>query len=107
MYFASRMTVSMKNYPFAKSITFCLTCKGCKYCPLFPIQPPTHTATLLYQTVCVRKQREGQDLPRLLAGVMHKTDPVVYMQRQKEREGRGWGVGEGGGNVLIEGGEQG
>lgn len=33
----------------------------------------------------VREQREGQDLPRLLAGVMHKTDPVVNMQRQKER----------------------
>lgn len=34
----------------------------------------------------VREQREGQDLPRLLAGVMHKTDPVVFMQRKTERE---------------------
>lgn len=61
--------------------------------------------------MCVREQkkkkkksREGEDLPRLLAGVMHKTEPGVYMQRQKEREreiDREREI-----NVLIEGGEQ-
>lgn len=55
-----------------------------------PTPPP---ANLYYQTVHMREQREGQDLPRLLAGVMHKTDPVVYMQRQKER-------GEGGNQCV-------
>lgn len=35
--------------------------------------------------VCVGQQR--QDLPRLLAGVMHNTDPVGFMQRKEtERE---------------------
>lgn len=67
--------------------TLLFTCESYRYCPFFPIQHPAHTSssTLWYQTVHVREQREGQDLPRLLAGVMHKTDPVVYMQRQKER----------------------
>lgn len=71
--------------------TLLFTCEGYGYCPVFPIQHPAHTSssTLLYQTVHVREQREGQDLPRLLAGVMHKTDPVVYMQRQKRKRGEG------------------
>lgn len=64
-----------------------------------PPAPP-----LLYiEPVCVREQREGQNLPRLLAGVMHKTDPVVFMQRKTERErGReGDREGERGGNKWV------
>lgn len=56
--------------------------------------------------MCVRKQREGQDLPRLLAGVMHKTDPVVFMQRKTGREREREGEREEEINGLIEGGEQ-
>ena len=49
---------------------------------ILPPTPHPHTS----YSVCVREQREGQDLPRLLVGVMHKTDPVVFMQRKTERE---------------------
>ena len=78
-------------------MTFCLTCKGCKYFPLTRLHP-------LYIKQCVCERAKGRLGPTKTASRSHAQDWPCYVHAEKDRERKGEEREGGGGEIngLIE-----